>query len=142
MEVKPKKILIQAVIITIIAFVIALFFSASCIDNDSGRYQYLSNIDYNVKLNNDGSADVVETWNIFVKHTNTLFKSFNRSDRYGKITNVSVKDLDRNVVFENYGSWTYYAPVDYFYAASQYSTSDFEIGWGIRHGGHSWMEKI
>ena len=131
MKIKPKSIIIKLIVTAIVAFAVVFFFSSSAVDNDDGRYQYLSSIDYSVTLNDDGSADIVETWNIFAKHTNTLFKSFNESDRYGTIINVSVKDLDRNVVMKNYGKWVYYAPTDYFYAAKQYSSSDFEIGWGV-----------
>ena len=37
----------------------------------------LKNLDYKVKLNSDGTANVTETWDISIEDTNTLFKTFN-----------------------------------------------------------------
>ena len=39
----------------------------------------MNKLDYNITLNEDGSATIVETWNIHVSHTNTLFKTFKKS---------------------------------------------------------------
>ena len=128
---KVNKTLTACCIYMAIALVVVFLFSAAMIDNDNGRYQYLRHIDYNVSLNDDGSANIVETWNIFVKNTNTLFKSFERSYKYGEITNVSVKDLKNNITLEDYGEWVYHAPKNYFYADREYASSDFEIGWGV-----------
>ena len=33
-------------------------------------------LDYNATVNEDGSMDVVETWDIKISETNTLFKNF------------------------------------------------------------------
>lgn len=130
-KIEPLKILKKLLIMTVIALLVVCIFSYSLIENEENKYQYLKNLDYNVTINEDGSANVTEIWDIYVKNTNTLFKSFNKSSRYGEITEVSVKDLDRNIVMDDYGSWVYHAPKDYFYAGSRYSNSDFEIGWGV-----------
>ena len=35
---------------------------------------YLNNLDFDVQINQDGSMNVTETWDISVEETNTLFK--------------------------------------------------------------------
>ena len=57
--------------------------------------QSLNSLYYDVQLNEDGSMEVVETWDIEVSETNTLFKDFYLDEnQYARITNVKVKDLD------------------------------------------------
>ena len=65
------------------------------------KYQYLNSIDYQVKMQTDGSMQVIETWDIDVKNTNTLFKTFNLDRyKYGSITNVEVRDLKTGRAFD------------------------------------------
>ena len=54
----------------------------------------LRNLDYDVQLNSDGTADVVETWRISIEDTNTLFKTFEvDSSKYSEITDVKVSEV-------------------------------------------------
>ena len=47
---------------------------------------YLENLDFRANINEDGSMDVVETWDISVSETNTLYKTFNKdSKKYSRI---------------------------------------------------------
>lgn len=47
---------------------------------------YLKNLDFRANINEDGSMDVVETWDIRVSETNTLYKTFNKdSKKYSRI---------------------------------------------------------
>ena len=61
-----------------IMLIISLIFIASV--NTEGKFQYMDNLDYQVTVNKDGSMQVVETWDINVSKTNTLFKNFNLSN--------------------------------------------------------------
>ena len=37
---------------------------------------YLDNLNFDAKINQDGSMNVTETWDISISETNTLFKTF------------------------------------------------------------------
>ena len=37
---------------------------------------HLKNLDFTAQINEDGSMDVVETWDVNVSDTNTLYKTF------------------------------------------------------------------
>ena len=44
---------------------------------------YLNSLNFDVQINSDGSMDVVETWNIDIRYTNTLYKTFEKDkDKY------------------------------------------------------------
>ena len=81
-------------ILTIIILCIALL--ALFNTNSYASFQKLDSITYDVQLNEDGSVDVKETWNIEVEDTNTLFKTFELDNsKYGNITNVTVKEISK-----------------------------------------------
>lgn len=96
--------------------------------------QKLSEIGYDVTLNEDGSAKVIENWNVEVTDTNTLFKTFAiDSSKYGAITDVNVKEIKEtgNIVeFEDTGVYAYHVKKDGFYALST-NSREFEIAWGV-----------
>lgn len=97
-------------------------------------YQSLENLTYEVQLNEDGTADVVETWDIYVSSTNTLFKTFELdSSKFGEITNVTVKEISTsgNVSeFIETDEYAYHVDRGYYYAL-QTDTDEFEIAWGV-----------
>ena len=94
-----KKFLKKILIMIIISAVISIFFVMSMTgDSRNEKVQYLNHLDYNVSLNQDGSINVVETWDVYVENTGTLFKNFSLSSYlYGNITDVKVKDLENNL---------------------------------------------
>jgi hypothetical protein len=47
-----------------------------------------------VTLNPDGSMDVIETWDVSISQTNTLFKSFNIGGENYNISNVKVSKIE------------------------------------------------
>ena len=65
---KIKKVLITTIFMM-------LFILFGTIKSNAGSL-YLNNLDFNAQIKNDGSMDVVETWDITVQYTNTLYKSF------------------------------------------------------------------
>ena len=80
-----KKVL-NKMIIAILVFCAIIIISN--ISNASGGLR-LRNLDYDVTLNSDGSANVVETWRISIEDTNTLFKTFEiDSSKYKEITGL------------------------------------------------------
>lgn len=96
--------------------------------------QKLKNLEYEAKLNSDGSMDVTENWNIRVEETNTLFKTFDLdSTKYGSIVDVEVSEITKDgsvVPFENTGVYQYHVKKGGFYALTR-SIKEFEIAWGV-----------
>lgn len=93
----------------------------------------LNNLDFNVQINNDGSMDVTEIWDIYISSTNTLYKSFKTdSSKYSGITNVTVKEITngQNINFTKTENWAYHVTKNYYYGTEN-EDGDFEIGWGV-----------
>ena len=125
-KINLKKIIKSIVIMAIIAIVINLFFFIGDISEPTQR---MNNLDYNVTLNQDGSMRVIETWDIYINKTNTIFKNFDLSSKFGEITDVSVKDLDKGRNLTQIYEEMYHVTTDCYYALN-ISSSKFEIAWG------------
>lgn len=94
----------------------------------------LNNLEYKVQLNEDGSADVVEKWNIWIEDTNTLFKTFKiDKTKYKQITNVTVAQIsnDTRTEFIKINQEKYHVDKNCFYALIS-SKGKFEIAWGVQ----------
>ena len=119
---KNKKILMTF----IIAFLAILIFATK-----SQATLELNELNFDAKINADGSMDVRETWNIYVSDTNTLFKTFKRdSSKYSEITNVIVKDITSGKTFSEIYKEMYHVTKDCFYGLVN-SNGMFEIAWGV-----------
>ncbi len=93
--------------------------------------QKLNSLDYNVQLNSDGSMDVVETWDIYVSETNTLFKNFEiDANKYTGITNVKVTDLETELDLKQIEQEMYHVTKGCYYGLPV-SGDKFEIAWGV-----------
>lgn len=93
----------------------------------------LSNLDFEVQINSDGSMNITETWDIYIKQTNTLYKSFKTdSSKYSKITDVSVKEITngKENAFIKTNNWAYHVSKNRYYGTKN-EDGDFEIGWGV-----------
>lgn len=93
----------------------------------------LKELDFNVSLNDDGSMDVIETWNISISETNTLYKTFNiDKNKYDSITNFSVKEITsgRTKFFTNSYKWAYHLPRDYYFGGLN-EDGQYEVAWGV-----------
>lgn len=126
-----KNILNLKHIIFIFAFIIFLLLLNS--NNSFAGYQSLNNLDFNAKVNSDGSMNVTETWNIYISETNTLFKTFElNSSKYSSISDVKVKNIsgttpkDLTQVYEEM-----YHVSDNSYYALKNSSGLFEIAWNV-----------
>ena len=97
-------------------------------------YQSIDNLNYDVELNEDGTVDIVETWEIYVSNTNTLFKTFELDDaKYGEITNVKVAevlDTGETLNFTKTDEYAYHVQKGYYYGLET-SSNEFEIAWGV-----------
>ena len=122
---------IKKLIVTTIFMILFILFGT--IKSNAGSL-YLNNLDFNAQIKNDGSMDVVEIWNINVKYTNTLYKSFKKDkSKYSSISNVTVKDItDENQIasFTKTDEWAYHVQKGYYYGTDN-DDGNFEIGWGV-----------
>lgn len=94
---------------------------------------YLNNLNFDVKVNDDGSMDVVETWNIKITDTNTLFKTFKMdSTKFSDIYNVKVKEITSGGTneFKEINELMYHVTKNCYYGMIN-SDDDFEIAWGV-----------
>lgn len=94
----------------------------------------LKNLEYKVKLNSDGSANVTEIWNIYIENTNTLFKTFEiDKSKYKEITDVTVAEVvkGRKIQARKITQERYHVPKGYYYALVNQQRK-FEIAWGAQ----------
>lgn len=115
-------------LILIFLFTICLYVSVSYAGT-----QELSSLKYDVNLNEDGSVDVTEIWNIEVTDTNTLFKNFKIDNtKYNEITNVSIAEIKNGVrqEFVDTKQYAYHVKKGGFYALET-DEKLFEIAWGV-----------
>ena len=115
-----KRWLIMAIVIMFIVLVSGHLFS---------KKQVMNKLDYNITLNEDGSATIVETWDVYISRTNTLFRTFKKSNKFGNITNVNVKDLDTGKNLKQIYEEMYHVTTGCFYALDL-NSREFEVAWG------------
>lgn len=96
--------------------------------------QKWKSLNYDATVNADGSMDVVETWNIKISETNTVFKDFRLDDsKYSGITNVKVSSVDENGIekpLKEIYEEQYHVDSGCFYALA-ISNYKFEIAWNV-----------
>ena len=120
-----------------IAFFIGLFFL--CNSKVYAGDLELKNLDYDVQLNTDGSANVTETWVISIEDTNTLFKTFEiDKSKYSEISDVSVIETTNGSIdnFEEIYVEKYHVDKNCFYALIN-SKGQFEIAWGVHENNYA-----
>lgn len=94
---------------------------------------YLNELNFDAKINSDGSMDVVETWNIDIEETNTLFKTFKTDrEKYSAITNVKVYETTKGMqkTFTEIKKLMYHVTEECYYGMIN-DDGDFEIAWGV-----------
>lgn len=130
MKKETIKIIKETVFMLIVFAIIVIIVDAYIYANESdNKSQFMNNLDYNVTLNEDGSMTVVETWDIYIANTNTIFKNFTLSSKFGNITNVKVKDLQTGQDLTRVYEYMYHVTDNCYYALA-ISEDEFEIAWG------------
>lgn len=122
---------IKKKILYIIAFL--LFFICIGANQSKAGNLKLNNLDFQAQINADGSMDVTETWDINIKSTNTLYKTFKTDNsKYSGITNATVTDITNGIQnnFIQTSEWAYHVAKGYYYGTEN-DDDDFEIGWGV-----------
>ena len=94
---------------------------------------YLNNLDFNAQINQDGSMNVVETWDISINETNTLFKTFKTDkSKYSSITDVKVSEIEgeKEKEFTEINTLMFHVTKDSYYGLKN-DDGNFEIAWGV-----------
>ena len=123
---RTKKIILFISIILLILTTLSIKVKA-----DDSSSLYLDKLKFDVTINEDGSMDVVETWNIDISNVNTLYKTFKAdNNKYTSIKNVRVKDVTANREFTQINEEMYHVTKNCYYGLIN-SKGDFEIAWGV-----------
>lgn len=94
---------------------------------------FLNQLDFQAQINQDGSMNVTEKWNIEIEDTNTLYKTFKTDKtKYSNITNVEVAEVTNgnNQPFSKQNQWSYHLPKGKYFGGLN-DDREFEIAWGV-----------
>ena len=126
MVLKLRRMAILLLVISIIAFIFGNNVYAAESDN-----LYLNKLDFYAEVNSDGSMRVTETWDIDIRDTNTLYKTFEMDKKkFSSFEDVTVRDVTNNKTFTQIDEEMYHVTKDCYYGL-QKSNGDFEIAWGV-----------
>ena len=93
----------------------------------------LNSLDFNVQINEDGSMNITETWDIDISETNTLYKTFDiDKEKYTAITDFKVEEIEngRNKEFTKTDLWKHHIDEDYYFGGINQDGA-YEIAWGV-----------
>lgn len=119
--------------IFLILLFVLLFILIGNKSNASSSDLELNNLKFNAQILENGDMEVTEIWDIDIKDTNTLFKTFKTDiNKYTDITDVEVKEIT-NGKYKNFSEtsrYMYHVTKDYYYGLIN-DDGDFEIAWGV-----------
>jgi len=116
----------------LITIILALSFLLLCSIKVDATLE-LEQLNFKAQINEDGSMNVTETWDIYISETNTLFKTFEiDKSKYSEITEVEVYEIadGANNKFTQINEEMYHVTKDCYYALNN-SNGQFEIAWGV-----------
>ena len=85
-KIRRKKMKNKKIIITLIFTAMFLLIFTT----KSDATLQLNNLDFYAQINEDGSMDVTETWNIYISETNTIYKTFKIDNSKYSIFNTCI----------------------------------------------------
>ena len=128
--------------ISIILICIFILFSLFANTKAASSDLYLNNLHFDVQINSDGSMDITENWNIDIRNTNTLFKTFQKdSTKYSRITDGTVSKVNstgNEISFFNSNQYAYHVPTGEYYFLNR--GSNYEVAWGTGYENSSGTE--
>ena len=91
------KLIKMAILLFIIS--VAFIFGNNVYAAESDNL-YLNKLDFYVEINSDGSMRVTETWDISIRDTNTLYKTFKMDkEKFSSFEDVVVIDVTNRKTF-------------------------------------------
>lgn len=94
---------------------------------------FLNHLDFQAQINQEGSMNVTEKWNIQIEDTNTLYKTFKTDkSKYTSINNVEVADITNGnkQILKKQDKWAYHLPKGNYFGGIN-EDKQFEIAWGV-----------
>ena len=94
---------------------------------------HLNNLDFNVQINEDGSMNVTETWDIDISETNTLYKTFDiDKEKYTAITDFKVEEITNGTIkeFRKSDLWKHHIDENYYFGGIN-QDGNYEVAWGV-----------
>ena len=115
--------------------VIFLFMVLVCSPKAFAGTQEWRALDYDVNVLSNGDMGVVETWNVYISETNTLFKDFNVDrEKFSGISNVKVSRVEDSGI-ESFLKESfieqYHVDPGYYYGLYIDGGRKFEIAWHV-----------
>ena len=72
----------------------------------------MNDLKFEITVNEDASMNVTEIWDIKIKDTNTLFKTFKKDiDKYTSITDVIVTNMETNTKLKEIDEYMYHVTI-------------------------------
>lgn len=121
------KKMIQVIILAIVIIILGN------IESEASSDLFLNNLDFETKINQDGSMNVKEIWNIDIEDTNTLYKTFViDKTKYSSISNVKVSRIidDKIADLNETDSWSYHIEDNKYFGGFN-NDGKFEIAFGV-----------
>ena len=118
----------KKLIILLFCFILLFFTNVSY----AGTQKWNS-LNYDVMINVDGSANVVETWDVDISSTNTMFKTFEDDvDDYFEITDAKVSEIKngQEVFLTEIYEEQYHVQSGCYYGLRK-SIDEYEIAWNV-----------
>lgn len=115
-----------------ISMILAIFILL-LIPNISNASLYLNNLDFTMNVQSNGNIDIVETWDIEISDTNTLYKTFDLDrEKYSSMKNFSVEEINdiENWKLREYSTWEYHIPEGYYFGGVN-QDGNYEVAWGV-----------
>ncbi len=107
-------------------------------NSSNAMSQSLNDLNFDIKIMDNGDVYMTEIWDADLYDTNTLFKTFNKNERFKELTDVTVSEIDAEgntiKVFQNSGAYAYHEAKDFFHAMDD-DSGNFEIAWGVSADG-------
>ena len=119
--------------IFLILFFVLLFILIANKSDASSSSLELKYLNFYAEILENGDMKVTERWDIYIRNTNTLFKTFKTDiNKYTDITDVKVKEIvnGERKEFNEISRYMYHVNKDNYYGLIN-DDGDFEIAWGV-----------
>ena len=119
--------------IFLILFFVLLFILIGNKSDASSSSLELKYLNFYAEILENGDMKVTERWDIYIRNTNTLFKTFKTDiNKYTDITDVKVKEIvnGERKEFNEISRYMYHVNKDNYYGLIN-DDGDFEIAWGV-----------
>ena len=123
---------IREILIILALFTLTIILNVTISEAASSSLK-LNNLDFAAQINEDGSMEITETWDIEIENTNTLFKTFKTDNtKYSGITDVTVSEITSGAEnkFREINQVMYHVTQNCYYGMEN-SDRNFEIAWGV-----------